>query len=71
VKVIVSKNHHIKKNALRFLHAQKQNVVLFLAIKLATATAAPLTADPRENDHVTSKLRAPEVPFTPTPPGLS
>jgi len=36
---------------------------------LATATLAQLTAGPRNKGHVTTEIRAPEVLFTPTPPG--
>ena len=43
-------------------------VFSFLAKRLATATLAQLTAGPRNKGYVTTKIRAPEVPFTPTPP---
>jgi len=43
-------------------------VFSFLANRLATATLAQLTAGPRNKGHVTTKIRASEVPFTPTPP---
>jgi len=45
-------------------------VFSFLANRLATATLAQLTAGPRNKGHVATKIRAPEVPFTPTPPAL-
>ena len=43
-------------------------VFSILAIRLATATLAQLTAGPRNKGHLATKIRAPEVPFTPTPP---
>jgi len=54
-----------------FVEVRESVAFSLKANRLATVTVARLTAGPRNKGHVITDLRAPEVPLTPTSPGVN